>query len=140
MSFDTSLVSSLISPKIRASAGQLHTHSGSSPRSLMQFIDAERYPTVFTTDELVGQADLPFERRRYRKGEIIFGLLATLHAGPAEIALHGNAQGVGHHRGLIGARLRAGSAADAHGRICTSARPMCTWAIWKRWARARTTW
>ena len=41
--------------------------------NLMQFIDAERYPTVFTTDELVGQADLPFERRRYRKGEIIFG-------------------------------------------------------------------
>lgn len=39
---------------------------------LMQFIDVERFPAVFTTEELLGQDDLPFERRSYRKGEVIF--------------------------------------------------------------------
>ena len=38
----------------------------------MQFIDAERFPAVFTTEELLAQGDLPVERRRYRKGELIF--------------------------------------------------------------------
>lgn len=39
---------------------------------LMQFIDAERFPAVFTTEELLAQDDLPVERRSYRKGELIF--------------------------------------------------------------------
>ena len=39
---------------------------------LMQFIDAERFPAVFSTEELLSQGDLPVERRCYRKGDIIF--------------------------------------------------------------------
>lgn len=38
----------------------------------MQFIDAERFPAVFSTEELLSQGDLPVERRCYRKGDIIF--------------------------------------------------------------------
>ncbi|MCI8424051.1 MAG: Crp/Fnr family transcriptional regulator [Adlercreutzia sp.] len=39
---------------------------------LFKFIDTDLYPAVFTTEALLAQDELPFTRRRYRKGEVIF--------------------------------------------------------------------
>lgn len=39
----------------------------------MQFIDADRFPVVFTTEELSAQTGLRLEHRKYEKGEVIFG-------------------------------------------------------------------